>query len=141
MKFPKGVEVTGSAIIENDKGEILLVRSPKWHNKWVMPGGHIESGETIANSQKREAEEETGLKLKPIKIVGFGELIGSKDFYRPAHFIYFDVLCQVKGGEIHLDNQELTEYKWVKPQQALKMDLAESYDQTVRDYLEYIKSE
>ena len=41
QKFPKGVEIVGSAIIENDQGEILLVRAPKWHNKWTMPGGHI----------------------------------------------------------------------------------------------------
>ena len=136
-KFPKGVEVVGSAIIENEKGEILLFRSPKWSNKWTMPGGHIEPGEKIEDALLREAEEETGLKLKPIKIIAFGELIGSKDFHRPAHFIYFDLLCKIGGGEIKLDNQELIEYRWVKPDEALKIDLAESYDQTINDYLKY----
>jgi len=139
MKFPKGVEVVGSAIIENGKGEILLVRSPKWSNKWTMPGGHIEPGEKISEGLEREAEEETSLKLKAIKIIAFGELIGSKDFHRPAHFIYFDLLCRVEGGEIKLDNHELKEYRWAKPEKALKMDLAESYDQTVKDYLKYKK--
>ena len=139
MKFPRGVEIVGSAIIENDKGKILLVRSPKWSNKWTMPGGHIEPGETIIGAIEREAEEETGLKLKPVKIVAFGELIGSKDFHRPAHFIYFDLLCKVENDIVTLDNDELTDYMWVKPEDALKMDLAESYDQTIKDYLEYNK--
>lgn len=140
MKYPKGVEIVGSAIIENNKGEILLVKSPKWSNKWTMPGGHIEPGEKIADALEREAEEETGLKLKPIDIVAFGELIGSKDFHRPAHFIYFDLLCIADNPTIKLDNQELTEYQWVKPENALKADLAESYDRTIEDYLKYKES-
>lgn len=46
-KFYKGVEVVGSAIIENLGGKILLTRSPKWSNKWTTSGGHIDPGETI----------------------------------------------------------------------------------------------
>lgn len=63
-KFSRGVEVVGSAIIENPEGKILLVRSPKWHDKWTMPGGHIEPGETIEKALLREAEEEIGLSLE-----------------------------------------------------------------------------
>ena len=140
MKFPRGVEIVGSAIIENDKGEILLVKSPKWSNKWTMPGGHIEPGERISDALEREAEEETGLKLKPVGIIAFGELIGSKDFHRPAHFIYFDLLCKLASHDVKLDNVELKEYKWVKPKEALETDLAESYDITIKDYIRYKKA-
>ncbi|MCL4411563.1 NUDIX hydrolase [Candidatus Marsarchaeota archaeon] len=56
--FPHGVEATGSAIIENEHREILLVRDAKWKNKWVMPGGHIEPGETIMDAMAREGKEE-----------------------------------------------------------------------------------
>ena len=136
-KFPRGVEVVGSVIIEDGEGKILLIKSPKWHNKWVMPGGHIEPGEKIAESQIRETEEETGLKLKFVSIIAYGELVDSKDFHRPAHFIYFDVLCKTDNKEIKLDGRELTEYKWVEPKEALKMDLGESYDKTIEEYLKY----
>lgn len=136
-QYPRGVELVGSAIIENDQGEILLTQSPKWHNKWLMPGGHIEPGETILGAQTREAEEETGLKLKPIAIIAWGELINSKDFHRPAHFIYFDIYSKVIGGELKLDGTELTAYKWLKPEDALRIDLAESYDVTIQKFIEY----
>ncbi len=136
-KFPRGVEIVGSAIIENKKGEILLVKSPKWSNKWTMPGGHIEPGERIEDALLREAEEEVGLKLKSEGIVALGELIGSKDFHRPAHFIYFDILCKTDSTNLKLDNKELFEYAWVKPEKALTMDLAESYGQTIKDYLKF----
>lgn len=138
-KFPNGVEVVGSAIIENKKGEILLVKSSKWSNKWTMPGGHIEPGEGIEDALLREAEEEVGLKMKSKGIVAFGELINSKDFHRPAHFIYFDILCKTDSISIKLDNKELFEYAWVKPKKALAMDLAESYEKTIKDYLKFKK--
>lgn len=125
----------GSAVIENPAGEILVVQSPKWRGKWVMPGGHIEPGETIVEAIVREAQEEVGLQLTPIKIVSFGELINSPDFHRTAHFIYFDVWCTTDSLDIRLDGRELTAYRWVAPTNALTMPLAQSYDQTIRDYL------
>ena len=62
--FPRGIELVTGAVIENQNGEILMVKSHKWNNKWCMPGGHIDPGETIEHAALREAEEETGLKLK-----------------------------------------------------------------------------
>lgn len=138
-KFPRGVEVIGSAIITNKKGEVLLTKSPKWNNKWIMPGGHIEPGESILDGVVREAEEESSLKLRPIAIVHWGELINPADFHRPAHFIFFDVYCQTIGGELKLDDDELTEHQWVKPEEALQLGLAESYSETIRKFIEYLK--
>lgn len=137
MKFKRGVEVVGSTIIENNKGEILLVKSPKWSNKWLMPGGHIDPGEKIIKALERETKEETGLKIKPINIIAFGELINSKDFHRPAHFIYFDLLAKTLTKKIKIDNKEIKDYKWVKPKEAIKMDLAESYPETIKKYMKF----
>lgn len=41
-KYP---EPTVSAVIFNPAGKILLCKSHKWGNKYVIPGGHIELGE------------------------------------------------------------------------------------------------
>ncbi|OHA14938.1 MAG: hypothetical protein A3A10_02415 [Candidatus Tagabacteria bacterium RIFCSPLOWO2_01_FULL_42_9] len=129
--------MVGSVIIEDSEGKILLTRSPKWHNKWIMPGGHVEAGEKIEEALIREAEEEVGLKLESLGIIAFGELVGSKDYHRPAHFIYFDILCKTGDRNIILDNKELTEYAWVEPEKALEMDLAEAYDDTIKEYLKF----
>jgi len=139
QKFPRGVEVVGSSIIEDHEGNVLLVKSPKWHDKWIMPGGHIEPGEKIEEALLRETEEEVGLKLTSMGIVTFGELIDSKDFHRSAHFIYFDIVCQTDDKNVRLDGKELTEYVWVDPKQALTMDLAEGYEKVIQDYLKFKK--
>lgn len=137
-KFPRGIEIVSGAIIQKD-GKILLTKSPKWSNKWTLPGGHLEPGESILEGAKRETEEETGLKLKPVKILTFGELIDSKDFYRPSHFIYFDCIFDFIGGKLKLQKDELTESKWLKAEEALKLELAESYLETLQKYLEFLK--
>ena len=138
VRFPKGVEVTGSAIIENRRGEILLVRDAKWRNKWVMPGGHVEPGETIIEAMAREGEEETELHLKPVALVTYGELIDSKDFDDPRHFVYFDVHCKAIGGKVRL-HEALNSYRWMKPSDALKMDLGESYREVITEFIKYKK--
>jgi nucleoside triphosphatase len=138
QKFPKGVEIVGGVIMENSEGKIFMAKSPKWSNKWTFPGGHIEPGEKIEDALVREAKEETGIQnIQPVGIVSFGELINSKDFHRPAHFIYFDVYCKIDSPEIKLDNNELTEYGWFSPEEALKLDLAESFDKSINDYLKF----
>lgn len=139
--YPKGIEEVSSAIIRNEKGEIFWARSPKWSNKWTLPGGHIEPGETIEQAAMREAKEETGFELKPIGLITSGELINSKDFKRPAHFIYFNYLLEMTGGELKLEERELSESIWVSPEEALKLDLAESFDQTIIEYIEYLRTE
>ena len=133
----KSVEIVSGAIIRKDN-KILVVRQSKWNNKWTFPCGHIEIGESILESAKREGEEETGLKLAPVKIICFGELINSKDFCRPAHFIYFDCVLDVIAGELKLQEDELSEAKWLTPQEALELDLAESYKESIKEYIEFL---
>lgn len=136
--FPRGIEAVTGAIVRKKNGEILFARSPKWSNKWTLPGGHIEPGETIIEAAWREAKEETGLTLQPKEIIHFGEMINPKDFHRPAHFVYFDVVFDVVDEKVTLDNTELSEYLWIKPEQALELDLAESYPAVLEKYLSYL---
>lgn len=121
-KYENTVEVVAAPLIVNKKdGKILLIKSHKWGDQYLLPGGHIEPGETIFDAVKREGEEETGLRLKPTYCVNAGELIHDPTFYRKAHLIYFHIVCEAETEEVKLDDDELNNFIWIKPQEALKL--------------------
>ena len=122
-KYGEIVEVVGSPIIVNKNGEILLIKSHKWGDKYLIPGGHTEIGETIFETAVREGGEETGLKLKPLYCVNVGELIYSPDFHRKAHLIYFHIVCEALSEDVQLDGVELSEFIWIDPKKVLQQGL------------------
>lgn len=118
-KYP---EVVVGCFILNDKGEILLVKSYKWPGKWVVMGGHIEWGETIAGACEREAMEEVGLTVKFVRIIEPAEFIFLPDFHAQKHFIGLQSECRVVGDPTpHIDNDEIQEARWFSLADALQL--------------------
>lgn len=120
----------------NEKGEVLIVRSKKWGNKYTVPGGHIELGERAEDAIEREVKEETGLDSEATKLLIVQQAIYPKDYHKHEHFIFMDYVCKAKSSEVKLDGRELQAYVWVRPEEALKLDL-EGY--TRNFVLKYLK--
>lgn len=136
--FPRGIEIVTGTLIRNKKGEILLIKSPKWEDKWLIPGGHVEPGEKILDSAFREAQEETGLPLTPITIVTFRELIAPKDFHRSAHLISFVCLLETDDAtKMKVDPREVSDYRWVLPEDVLQLPLTGDLPNTMKAYIAF----
>jgi len=92
------------AVIEDDKGRILLVRHvPErggfWQGKWICPGGRLNLGEEIEQGIKREVREETNLEIRlTTPLVPF-ERIVKVEGETALHVIYIDYLAKVVWGE------------------------------------------
>ena len=119
QKYP---EPTVGALIFNRKGELLLVKSHKWKGKYVIPGGHIELGETIEQALKREVKEETGLNINGIRFVQLQEFIFDKRFWKKRHFIFLDYACKTSSKKVRL-NDEAQEFVWASVKKALKLPI------------------
>ena len=121
-KYP---EPTVGTYIRNKKGEILLVKSPKWKNGvWTIPGGHIEIGESIEETAKRETLEEVGVRIEKVRLFATWEAVFSKEFYKKKHFIFLQCECLIKDGEtIKVDNREITKATWFTLEESLKQNL------------------
>lgn len=131
-------EPTVGAVILNKEGKMLLMKSHKWNNRYVIPGGHIELGETMKQALEREIKEETGLDIYDIKYISFQEFIYDLAFWKKRHFIFFDFVCRTDSEDVKL-NEEGQEHTWVEPEKALKMDVEPYTKKTIKEYLSRTK--
>jgi len=136
--YDNTVEVVAAALIVRKDKNILLIKSHKWGDQYLLPGGHVNPGETIFEAAQREGEEETGLKLKPLYCLNVGELIHDPTFHRKAHLIYFHILCEALTEEVKLDELELKEFIWLSQEEALQLkNLAGR--RTIENYINEVK--
>jgi len=130
-KYP---EPTVGVLIFNQEGKIFLMTSPKWQGKYSLPGGHIELGETMEDTAKREIKEETGLDIFDIQFLMVQECIFSEEFYKKKHFVFLDYVAKVKNTNVVLDGREGTEYVWVTIDEVLKLPLNPYTKNTILEY-------
>ena len=114
MDMPKQQypEPTVGALIFDSKGKLFLMRSHKWHDNYVVPGGHIELGERMEDALIREVKEETGLDVYDLELLCIQEFIFDEAFWRRKHFIFFDYVCKTDSKNVIL-NSEAYDYTWV----------------------------
>jgi ADP-ribose pyrophosphatase YjhB (NUDIX family) len=103
---------------------VLMIRTHKWSGLWGIPGGKIKRGESSLAALRRELKEETGLNITEIKFVLVQDCIGSKEFYRDAHFVLLNYTCKcaAKNPRVVL-NEEAREFQWLKLAEAKKLKL------------------
>jgi 8-oxo-dGTP diphosphatase len=70
-KYPIRPHVGVGVLLVRDKTLLLVKR--KYNpdaGYWSIPGGHLDLGEEVENAAEREAQEETGFKVKVTKLAG-----------------------------------------------------------------------
>ena len=129
-------EPTVGALIVNEQGKILLTKSHKWFDKYTLPGGHIEVGETMKEAVAREVKEEVGLDVEVAEMLLMQEAIFAVEFWKRKHFIFLDFLCKSKDQQVKLDGRELQEYVWEYPGAAFRLNLDSFTKKTLEMYLQ-----
>jgi len=127
-------EPTVGAFIFNSKGELLLLQSHKWPGRYIVPGGHVELGETLEQAVVRETKEETGLNVHSVEFINFQEFIYDPAFWKKRHFIFFDFACKTDAVNVIL-NDEAEGYIWMEPRQALTLELDAYTRRSVEEWL------
>jgi len=118
-------EPTVGALILNQENKLFLMKSHKWGNRYCIPGGHVEIGETIEEALIREVKEETNLNIYDIKYVCFFEVIFDPHFINRKHFIFFDFVCKTRDTEVVL-NDEAEDYLWIDLNEVNTLNLEEN---------------
>jgi nucleoside triphosphatase len=133
-EYPK---IVIGALIYNEEKKIFLGKSNKWGDRWIVPGGHLELGETFVECIKREVREETNLEISDIELIGIQESIFSEEFHKKRHMIFLDYCCLANNSSDIKLNDEIQEYIWIKPEEALeKLILAKTTVNFIKSYID-----
>ena len=104
----------GVGIIILRDGHILLGLRKGSHGAgtWALPGGHLEFGESVEDCARREAFEETGLRLKLIKPGPYtNDLMPSE----AKHYVTVYVQASVEPGDPKvLEPEKCEAWAWFK---------------------------
>lgn len=117
MQLQVGVKI----FIKNEQGQFLLLRRSHPYpgdkeTKWDIPGGRINSNESLMDGLRREVSEETSMEL-----IGDPKFIYVQDIFQGTqrHVVRITYVG-LAAGEVLLDPGEHQEYQWVKLEDILK---------------------
>ena len=103
------------------RGPILLVErgGNPLKGYWSLPGGLLETGETLEEGVAREVLEETGLRVKPVEFYGlFQRIMRDAKGRAEYHYLLADYICKVEGGTMQAGD-DVSRVEWV-PRARLK---------------------
>lgn len=126
-----------SATIFDEKREKVLLTQRMDNGRWCLPGGHMESGESAAETCEREVLEETGLKVRAVRLLGVysnpDQLVIYKDDNK-AFFVVLNFEAQVLEGTLGLSD-ETTAFGWFSLAEMETMPIHANHKLRVEDAL------
>lgn len=109
----------GGGLVKNKNQEILMIFR---REKWDLPKGKLDEGETIEQCAKREVEEETGLShikiIKPIIITYHTYILFGKHNLKETHWYMMNAVGDEKL--IPQTEEEITEIIWANKEDLSK---------------------
>ncbi|WP_019356000.1 NUDIX domain-containing protein [Streptomyces sp. AA1529] len=105
-----------TAAVQDAEGQLLLIHKTD-NDLWALPGGGHDVGESISETVVREVEEETGIRVEVLSVVGL--------YTDPKHVMAYDdgevrqqfSICfraQPVAGALRTSS-ESKEVRWVNP--------------------------
>ena len=126
-----------TAAVRDDAGRLLLIHKVD-NDLWALPGGAMETGESIVDAAVREVSEETGLTVELTGLVGI--------YTDPGHVMAYDdgevrqefSVCfhaRVVDGEAREDGSETKAVRWVELGDVVALNVHPSMRRRIEDAL------
>lgn len=124
------------AVVQDLNGRVLMIHKTD-NDKWALPGGGHEIGESITNTVVRETKEETGYDVEVETLTG--------TYTSPGHVMAYDdgevrqqfslaFRCRLTGGEARTSNESKA-VRWLTLEEIEQLPLHPSMRLRISDAL------
>ncbi len=125
------VVAVGAIVVDDD--HLLMVRRGRGPaaGDWSIPGGRVETGETLAEAVVRELREETGIEGVCDAFAGWIEQI--QDDYHHVILDFWVTLLDAPGMAVPVPGDDAAEVRWVTLSDVSSLNLAEGLAEFLHD--------
>ena len=136
-KYPDRPYVgVGAVIVHEDRVVLVKRRFEPLAGRWSIPGGAVETGETLEACLVREMAEETGFQVEVGPVIEVFDRITHDETGRVVyHFVLIDYLCRPIGGELQAGS-DVAEAVLVERSELAQYDLTEKAAAVIERALE-----
>ncbi len=125
-----------SAAVFDEQGRVLLTKRMD-NGQWCLPGGGVDSGESVAEACEREIWEETGLRVRAKRLVGVYSHADMLVVYPDGNQVqivslHFEV--EVLDGQPSLSN-ETTDFGYFSLEEIETLDMFGRHKERIVDTL------
>ena len=137
-QFPTHI-VAAFGVVENEKGEILLLKS-RGVGVWMFPGGQVEVGENLIDAVVRETREEADMDITVQKLFCVSSNTCTYQGYNGYGMVptkvVFGFTCTYLNGEFR-PSDETTVHCWVPKEKVLEYLTVPDFIEKYRAYLNF----
>ncbi|NLE43233.1 MAG: NUDIX domain-containing protein [Chloroflexi bacterium] len=123
------------AVIFDPTGERMLLTRRTDNNRWCLPGGRVEAGESVAEACAREVLEETGLTVSVGRLIGVysdpHRITQYADGNR-CHFVVLSFEATVVAGQPSVSAETL-ECGYFTADEIARMDVVDPHIERIAD--------
>jgi ADP-ribose pyrophosphatase YjhB (NUDIX family) len=112
------------AVIFRGSDHVLLVKEKIDQGRWTLPGGWADVGYTPFEVAAKEALEETGLVVKPIRLLA---LLDKREYPHPPEpwYVYkVFIQCEIAGGSLVQETSETSGARWFRKDELSTIELS-----------------
>ncbi|WP_396626042.1 NUDIX hydrolase [Luteitalea sp.] len=104
----------GGVIVDGERLVLIKRKYEPLANRWSIPGGTLEVGESLEDGVARELFEETGLVVRVGPVIEvFDRILRDEDGRVKYHFVLVDYLCLPVGGTLQAGD-DVSEAEWAR---------------------------
>jgi 8-oxo-dGTP diphosphatase len=117
-------EMSAGGVIYRRQAGAIEIALIKVRNRWGLPKGHVEEGESINDTAVREVREETGLEGRVSKKLGdirysYRDRRSAEEPVRIYKRVHFYLLRYLKG-DVRDHDHEVDEARWFPIEEAIR---------------------